>query len=291
MALLEDKSMMGFIILVLLICGLIGYIIHLLNNQINISNELNGIINKLDTDVNQEIKIIEDKVTNINDKIKDNNIPEESLEDIKKNINSMKDKISKATSNEISESNVRECPECICNNQTIDEKALHDKIQANKVTCPNLEEIVRAVFPGRGTPGFTVYGEYVPIDENSEYYLSFWSMIFGSGVGGALAIAGGTILGGLIGGEIAERLSEDEQMEFGQVTEDALENKDMGETSNWTSSLSADTTGEVSVTQSFELKQKPCKKIKQKLDKDGQTFVKIKSFCRDENDNWVEVTE
>ena len=114
---------------------------------------------------------------------------------------------------------------------------------------------------------------------------------FGSGVGGALAIAGGTILGGLIGGEIAEMLSEDEQMEFGQVTEDALENKDMGETSNWTSSLSADTTGEVSVTQSFELKQKPCKKIKQKLDKDGQTFVKIKSFCRGDDDNWVEVTE
>ena len=60
---------------------------------------------------------------------------------------------------------------------------------------------------------------------------------FGSGVGGALAIAGGTILGGLIGGEIAEMLSEDEQMEFGKVTEDALENKDMGETSNWTSTL------------------------------------------------------
>ena len=60
-------------------------------------------------------------------------------------------------------------------------------------------------------------------------------------------------------------LSEDEQMEFGQVTEDALENKDMGETSNWTSSLSADTTGEVSVTQSFELKQKNVKKLSRSL--------------------------
>ena len=88
---------------------------------------------------------------------------------------------------------------------------------------------------------------------------------FGSGVGGALAIAGGTILGGLIGGEIAEMLSEDEQMEFGQVTEDALENRDMGETSNWTSSLSADTTGEVSVTQSFELKQNYVKKSNRSL--------------------------
>ena len=114
---------------------------------------------------------------------------------------------------------------------------------------------------------------------------------FGSGVGGALAIAGGTILGGLIGGEIAEMLSEDEQMEFGKVTEDALENKDMGETSSWTSSFSGNTSGEVTVDQSFELEQKKCKKIKQKRDKDGQTFVKIKSFCRDENENWVEVTE
>tara|TARA_E500000178_G_C16847906_1_gene673747 strand:- start:313 stop:786 length:474 start_codon:yes stop_codon:yes gene_type:complete len=111
---------------------------------------------------------------------------------------------------------------------------------------------------------------------------------FGSGVGGALTIAGGTILGGLIGGEIAEMLSEDEQMEFGQVTEDALENKDMGETSNWTSSLSANTTGEVAVTQSFEVKQKQCKKIKQKIDKDGQTIVKVKSFCRGEDGNWTE---
>lgn len=174
MALLEDKSMIGFIILVILICGLIVYIIHLLNNQINISNELNGIINKLDTDVNQEIQVIEDKITNINDKMEDNTIQAESLEDIKMSINSMKDKMGKTINNKmndnkISESNIRECPECICNNQQIDEKALHDKIQANKVTCPNLEEIVRAVFPGRGTPGFTVYGEYVPIDENAEY--------------------------------------------------------------------------------------------------------------------------
>ena len=112
---------------------------------------------------------------------------------------------------------------------------------------------------------------------------------FGSGIGGALAIAGGTILGGLIGGEIAEMLSEDEQMEFGQVTQDPLENKDMGETSNWSSSLDTNTSGEVSVTQSYEIEQKKCKKIKQKVDKDGKTVVKTKSFCRGDDGNWAEV--
>ena len=37
---------------------------------------------------------------------------------------------------------------------------------------------------------------------------------FGSGIGGALSIAGGTIIGGLVGGEIAEYLSEEEELKL-----------------------------------------------------------------------------
>ncbi len=112
---------------------------------------------------------------------------------------------------------------------------------------------------------------------------------FGSGVGGALAIAGGTMLGGLIGGEIAEMLSEDEQIEFSELSKDTLENKDIGEVSSWSSSFNADTSGEVSVTQSFELEQKQCKKIRQKVNKDGESVIKMKSFCRVDDGNWAEV--
>ena len=48
---------------------------------------------------------------------------------------------------------------------------------------------------------------------------------FGSGVGGALFIAGGTVIGGFIGNEIAEELSDKELSEYGNATKDALNNE------------------------------------------------------------------
>ena len=54
MALFEDNNMISVIVLVMLICGLIGYIVYLLNQQVRLSSELEVIVNKLDTDVNTD---------------------------------------------------------------------------------------------------------------------------------------------------------------------------------------------------------------------------------------------
>ena len=56
---------------------------------------------------------------------------------------------------------------------------------------------------------------------------------FGSGLGGALFIAGGTVIGGFIGNEIAEELSEKELSEYGNATKDALDKNVDNETKNW----------------------------------------------------------
>ena len=56
---------------------------------------------------------------------------------------------------------------------------------------------------------------------------------FGSGVGGALFIAGGTVLGGFIGNEIAEELSENEINEYGNATKDALDENINNEAKIW----------------------------------------------------------
>ena len=56
---------------------------------------------------------------------------------------------------------------------------------------------------------------------------------FGSGLGGALFIAGGTVLGGFIGNEIAEELSENEISEYGNATKDALEKNINNESKKW----------------------------------------------------------
>lgn len=161
MALFEDNSMISVIVLVMLFCGLIGYIVYLLNQQVKLSAELGVVVNKLDTDVNKEMKTIEDQVSAINSEIDKMEkecpkCPDISVDDITSGINSNL----KSTDGT--------CPPCVCDNK-IDENKLYNKIKENKTSCPDLEEIVRAIFPGRGTPGFTVYGEYQPIDDTQEF--------------------------------------------------------------------------------------------------------------------------
>lgn len=49
------------------------------------------------------------------------------------------------------------------------------------------------------------------------------------------------------------------------------------------------TSGEVEVTQSFEKDQQSCKTIRQSINDGGETIIKIKNFCKGDDENWVEV--
>ena len=97
---------------------------------------------------------------------------------------------------------------------------------------------------------------------------------FGSGVGGALFIAGGTVLGGFIGNEIAEELSENEINEFGNATKDALDENTNNNPKMW---ANKDETklGKIIPLNLYEKKKFMCRDVEQKLTSDG---IEIKSF-------------
>ena len=112
---------------------------------------------------------------------------------------------------------------------------------------------------------------------------------FGSGIGGALSIAGGTIMGGLIGGEIAELLNENENLQYGQATEEVLENSKDNETANWKSEDNKNLSGEITPLTSFEKDGKYCRNIRQTINDDNSKKAMTSTFCRDDNDNWLAI--
>ena len=110
---------------------------------------------------------------------------------------------------------------------------------------------------------------------------------FGSGVGGALFIAGGTVLGGFIGNEIAKELSEKEISEYGNATKDALENIN-NVPKKW---VNKDKTklGKITPLNTYKKKKFLCRDIEQKLtlnDFDGKEKSSISTFCKNNEGNW-----
>jgi surface antigen len=112
---------------------------------------------------------------------------------------------------------------------------------------------------------------------------------FGSGIGGALSIAGGTIIGGLIGGEIAELLNENENLQYGQATEEVLENSKDNETANWKSEDNKNLSGEITPLASFEKEGKYCRNVRQTINDDNSKKAMTSTFCRDDNGNWLAI--
>ena len=109
---------------------------------------------------------------------------------------------------------------------------------------------------------------------------------FGSGIGGALSIAGGTIMGGLIGGEIAELLNDNENLQYGQATKKVLENRKDNEPANWKSEDNKNLSGEITPMTSFEKDGKYCRNIRQTINDDNSKKAITSTFCRDDNGNW-----
>ena len=111
---------------------------------------------------------------------------------------------------------------------------------------------------------------------------------FGSGVGGALFIAGGTVLGGFIGNEIAEELSESEISEYGNATKDALDENVNNKPKKW---ANKDKTilGEITPLNRYKSNESVCRDIEQKLTfhgLDGKERSSISTFCKNNKGNW-----
>ena len=108
---------------------------------------------------------------------------------------------------------------------------------------------------------------------------------FGSGVGGALFIAGGTVLGGFIGNEIAEELSENEINEFGNATKDALDENIDNEAKMW---ANKDKTklGKIIPLNRYKNKKFMCRDVEQNLTSDGIETKSVTTFCRNKKGDW-----
>ena len=108
---------------------------------------------------------------------------------------------------------------------------------------------------------------------------------FGSGIGGALFIAGGTVLGGFIGNEIAEELSEKEISEYGNATKDALDENNNNNPKMW---ANKDKTklGKIIPLNSYEKNKLMCRDIEQNLTSDGIETKSFSTFCRNNKGDW-----
>ena len=111
---------------------------------------------------------------------------------------------------------------------------------------------------------------------------------FGSGVGGALFIAGGTVLGGYIGNEIAEELSESEISEYSNATKDALDKNINNESIEWTNKDKTKL-GKITPLNRYNSNESVCRDIEQKLTfhgLDGKERSSISTFCKNNKGNW-----
>ena len=108
---------------------------------------------------------------------------------------------------------------------------------------------------------------------------------FGSGVGGALFIAGGTVLGGFIGNEIAEELSENEINEFGNATKDALDENTNNNPKMWTNKDETKL-GKIIPLNLYEKKKFMCRDVEQKLTSDGIEIKSFSTFCKNNKGDW-----
>ena len=108
---------------------------------------------------------------------------------------------------------------------------------------------------------------------------------FGSGVGGALFIAGGTVLGGFIGDEIAKELSKNELSEYGGATKNALDQNINNESETWTNENKTKL-GKITPLNIYNKNESLCRDVEQNLILNGKEKKSISTFCRNSKGNW-----
>tara|TARA_B100001540_G_C15301759_1_gene415108 strand:- start:49 stop:510 length:462 start_codon:yes stop_codon:yes gene_type:complete len=108
---------------------------------------------------------------------------------------------------------------------------------------------------------------------------------FGSGVGGALFIAGGTVIGGFIGNEIAEELSEKELSEYGNATKDALDENTNNNPKMWTNKDETKL-GKIIPLNLYEKNKFMCRDVEQNLTSDGIETRSFSTFCKNNKGDW-----
>ena len=110
---------------------------------------------------------------------------------------------------------------------------------------------------------------------------------FGSGSGKAIMTILGAATGYLIGGELVEILSKDEQEQLNEEIINSLETSPPDEKNVWRSNEDGSTVAEIVPGEEFLNNQKICRNYKKTVVKNQKKYMKDATACRNQDGNWV----
>ena len=110
---------------------------------------------------------------------------------------------------------------------------------------------------------------------------------FGSGSGKAIMTILGAATGYLIGGELVEILSKDEQEQLNDEIINSLETSPPDEKNVWRSDENGSTVAEIVPGEEFLNNQKICRNYKKTVVKNEKKYLTDATACRNQDGNWV----
>ena len=110
---------------------------------------------------------------------------------------------------------------------------------------------------------------------------------FGSGSGKAIMTIIGAATGYLIGGEIVEILSKDEQEQLNEEIINSLETSPPDKKNVWRSNEDGSTVAEIVPGEEFMNNKKICRNYKKTVVKNEKKYLTDAIACRNQDGNWV----
>tara|TARA_B100000989_G_scaffold286075_1_gene254373 strand:- start:738 stop:1220 length:483 start_codon:yes stop_codon:yes gene_type:complete len=110
---------------------------------------------------------------------------------------------------------------------------------------------------------------------------------FGSGSSKSIMTVIGAAAGYLIGGEIVDILSKDEQDELNNEILDSLENSPAHSKNAWQSKIDPSTKAEIIPGEEFTYDKSKCRKYKKTIIKNDEKYLSEGTACRNNDGDWV----
>lgn len=108
---------------------------------------------------------------------------------------------------------------------------------------------------------------------------------YGDGMSKNIYTIIGSAGGYLIGGKIAELLTEKEEMELNETISDSLENNDINQSSEWTNSNN-NVKASITPKQEFIINESTCREFEKVIIKNEEKISSLSKACRDKDGNW-----
>tara|TARA_B100001057_G_scaffold146974_1_gene146885 strand:- start:19 stop:483 length:465 start_codon:yes stop_codon:yes gene_type:complete len=108
---------------------------------------------------------------------------------------------------------------------------------------------------------------------------------YGDGVSKNIYTIIGSASGYLLGGKIAELLTEEEKMELNESISDSLENNDINQSSEWTNANN-NVKAFITPKQEFIINESTCREFEKVIIKNEKNISSLSKACRDEDGNW-----